>query len=651
MRLKSTKCNLFFALIFSIFIADFSHGQDEAQLEAYKKKYAGQHLVRTKTVHVVRISLVKEIPQVTHVYENEFLILDKNGGFSISEESIEFSVFEQINNIKAYSMVPKEKGGYKKVPATNFFTADAEAEGGIFHDGGKATTFVYPSLQEGAYRYLYYESTISEHSFPFGFQFYSYYPTENMTFRLEMDSAIHVVTQEYFTDLVDVVKTEKNEKGMRIIEWTCPSSLMIKPEDRAAEPRYYAPHVLAQISHFYANNKKTNVIRTIEDLHNKYQVNVEEVVNEKPSEILSQIADSITQGLTTDFDKAKAVYYWVQDNIKYIAFEEGMGGYVPRQPSRIINKRYGDCKDMASLIYSMLKSVNVESYLTWIGSRSLPYKYTEFPSSFCDNHMITAFKDKGKYYFLDATDAFQKIETPTGFIQGKQAMVHLGKDKFEVVEVPIPPAEYTRLYDTTKIEIVDRNLKGKSVTEVSGYYHVYIGNYYKNVTANEVDKFVTNVNQKCNNSYKAENAVLKGIDDRDKNLIMTYDWQASNYVTSLADEIYVNMILEKEFAMGEIKDKRIAPFELDNKTDDNYTVILKKPAGYEVKDLPKDHKYSTDFMDFSVTYTNVGDEIHMTLHLKLDFLLLPPDRFNEWNEFVKVKKNAIGESVLLTKIK
>lgn len=646
LRLKNSKFHL--VLLFFL-LCQTAQAQGDGQLEKYKAKYPGQHLVRTKTTHVVRIKMVQNEPQVTHFYEDEFFILDKNGSFSVAEESIQFSVFEKIENIVAYSMIPKEKG-YKKVPATNFSTADVEAEGGIFHDGGKATSFVYPSLQEGAFRYLSYESIISDNTFPFGFQFFSYYPTENMSFRIETDMDIHLVTKEFFTDLVDVKKTEKVERNIRITEWTCSSSLMLKSEDQAAPARYYAPHVLAQISHYTTKNGRKNIIQSIEDLHNLYQVNVAEVENEKPSPELSKIADSITKNLTTDFDKAKAVYYWVQENIKYIAFEEGMGGYVPRQPSSIIDKRYGDCKDMASLIYSMLKSVNVPAYLTWIGSRDLPYKYTEFPSSYCDNHMITTYKENGKYYFLDATNSFQKIETPTGFIQGKEAFIHLGKDKFEVVNVPVPEAEYTTMIDTSRIEIENRNVIGKSKTTVSGYYHVLLGNYYKDVPANETDKFVNWVNQKCNNSYKAENGVLNGINERDKDLIMTYDWKASNYATTLDNEIYINLILEKDFAMGELKDTRIAPYELDNKSNDYYTVILKKPAGYDVKEMPKDQSYTSDFMNFYVKYKNVGDEIHMTLHLKLDFLLLTPDRFKEWNDFVKIKKAALSEAILLTKI-
>jgi hypothetical protein len=643
------KCNVFLAALVLFFNSTSVVAQTKEQLDLYKAKYPGQHIVQLKNIHTVRIKLVKDIPVITHIYEQDYLILDKNGLLSLNQESIDFTPFEKVANIEAYSLVPTEKGS-KKVPATNFQTADAEASGNIFHDGSKETSFIYPGMVEGTLRHLYYEVTFTDNTFPFGFSFYGSIPCENPTLKIECDTAIHLFAKEFNTEKVAITHSEIIVKGKRISTWSCPNDLLIKSEDFAPSTRYYAPHILAQIGYYHAKDGKKQVTQTITDLHDNYQKNVEEVESETPSPELTKIADSITKGLSSDFEKVRAIYYWVQENIKYIAFEEGIGGYVPRQPSKVITKRYGDCKDMASLIYSMAKSVNVTTYLTWIGSRDLPYKYTEFPSSFCDNHMITTYKENSNYYYLDATNSFQPIDMPTGFIQGKEAFIHLGKDQFEITQVPIPDATVTTNIDSSYIKLQDKNIIGYSKTTSDGYYHILIGNIAKDVPLKEMDKFISNINEKGNNSFSAKNVKVEDLNTRNKPVVMTYDWKVSNYATTLENEIFINMLLYKDFAaQGELKDGRIAPYEMDHKLHDKYIVVLEIPEGYKVKSLPKNSRYHTDFMDYSMEYTQQGNTITMTLHFELDFILLPPARFAEWNEFIKIKKAAAAETVVLIK--
>ncbi|MDB6057604.1 MAG: transglutaminase protein, partial [Verrucomicrobiales bacterium] len=46
-------------------------------------------------------------------------------------------------------------------------------------------------------------------------------------------------------------------------------------------------------------------------------------------EKLKSTLAKITAAKTTDIEKIKAIYYWVQDNIRYIAYEDGYSGYIP----------------------------------------------------------------------------------------------------------------------------------------------------------------------------------------------------------------------------------------------------------------------------------------------------------------------------------
>lgn len=623
--------------------------QTTENLAFYRKKYPGQHIVQTKSIHRIVLKMVKDVPTVTHQYEWDYLILDKNGIISLSESSIDFSPFETIKNIDAYALVPTEKGS-KKIAATNFITKDGEADNGIFHDGTKTTSFVYPGLIEGALQHLSYEVVVSDNTFPFGYSFYGMIPCENPQLILEMDSCIHVKSKRYNTENFPINHSEIISKGKRIITWSAQEDFIIKSEEMAPNNRFYAPHVLVQIAYYYTKSGRHQLIETITDLHESYKKNIAEVENETPSKAIAEIADSITKNISSNFEKVQAIYYWVQDHVKYIAFEEGDGGFVPRQPSRIIEKRYGDCKDMASLIYSMTKAVNIPTYLTWIGSRDLPYNYSDFPSSFCDNHMITTYKENGNYYFLDATNSFQPIGLPTGFIQNKEAFIHLSSNEFEIVKVPTPAQTITRMVDSSFVQLNEKHLFGSTRSTSTGYYHVYLGNTAKSISVKEFHNFITSINDRGNNSFAISNEKVTGMTDRTSETKMAFDWRVQNYATIVDNEIYVNLILNKDFVQqGELKKTRFAPFEMENHFSDTYVTTLAIPAGYQLKSLPKNNAFTSDFVNYSIDYKQQGKSIVMTLHFELNFLLLQPERFEEWNNFIKTKKAALAESVVLIK--
>ena len=127
------------------------------------------------------------------------------------------------------------------------------------------------------------------------------------------------------------------------------------------------------------------------------------------------------------------IFNWVQDNIRYIAFEDGLGGFIPRDAASVCNKRYGDCKDMANLLFEMLNHAGIEAYRAWIGTRNRPYKYKEVPTPMVDNHMITAVIIDGETIFLDATDSYVPFGLPSAFTQTKEALLGIDENSYNIV--------------------------------------------------------------------------------------------------------------------------------------------------------------------------------------------------------------------------
>lgn len=635
--------------LLTINCCQLAHSQTTEEFQKFKAKYPKENAIVLKNELNVKITMEKGQPKVTRSLTFDLLILDNATAAALAEGDVEFSSFNTISEIDAYSLVPSGSKS-KKIKATNFQTKDAETEGSIFHDDGKITTFIYPGLTEGAVRHLHYVSEDKNNEFPFAFYFFSSIPNEYMALTIECDNAIDLKIYEPFIKENGIAFTKETVKNTTVYTWKTDKEFEIKKEHNLPDETYYAPHVMANIASYTYNGKKTQLISSLDDLHKSYEKNIQEVINEKPTAEMKALADSIIVGKTTECEKVKAIYYWVQSNIKYIAFEEGTAGFIPRQPNKVLAKRYGDCKDMASLIYALTKAVNIPTYLTWIGSRDIPYKYSEMPTSFCDNHMIATYYHNGNPVFLDATSSFLPISIPSAFTQGKECLIHLDNGKYDLKVVPVPSKNQTSFTDYSRVRIDGKTLFGHSESEISGYYFMYIGDAARSLKKSDELEFLSSVNEKGNNSFVVEKGQLINMNNRDSIGKMSYDWKVSNYVSAVGNEIYVNLILAKDFVKyPEIEKDRVSPLDMISHFDDKYVTTLDIPEGYACKSLPKNRNVTSEHFGYSVTYEQINNQVICTLRFYTEFLLLDKSEFENWNKFIKDKKAALSESVVLIK--
>jgi cellulose synthase operon protein C len=83
-----------------------------------------------------------------------------------------------------------------------------------------------------------------------------------------------------------------------------------------------------------------------------------------------------------------AIYGFVVTNTRYVALEFGIHGYKPYRVDRVLARRFGDCKDKASLIVAMLKLAGVDARLVLLRMRNLGTLPPEPASLAAFNHAI-----------------------------------------------------------------------------------------------------------------------------------------------------------------------------------------------------------------------------------------------------------------------
>ncbi|HEX4087020.1 MAG TPA: DUF3857 domain-containing protein, partial [Chthoniobacteraceae bacterium] len=119
---------------------------------------------------------------------------------------------------------------------------------------------------------------------------------------------------------------------------------------------------------------------------------------------LQKTVKELTANSKTDLDKAKALFYYVSQKIRYMGVtpEKDRPGFEPHDVSMTFEKQYGVCRDKAALLVSMLRTAGLKAYpvLVNVGSK----KDIENPDPGF-NHAICALElVKGQYILMDPTD-------------------------------------------------------------------------------------------------------------------------------------------------------------------------------------------------------------------------------------------------------
>ena len=247
---------------------------------------------------------------------------------------------------------------------------------GIFYDDSYNYSFNFPSVSLGNRTHLQYRTHVKDARFMPGYIFTSYIPQGKCSYIIKTTKEVELV-YEVVNDSKGVVKFKKYEKGGFVFyEWSSADLPARKDEDDSPSLRYFTPHIICYVKSYETKKGKVNVLSNLDDLYGWYNTFVKDL-NKESSPELTSIVGKIKASSPTELDIVRNVFYWVQENIQYVAFEQGMRGFIPHNGSYICEKRYGDCKDMANLIVNMLKLANVKAYHTWIGTRDLPYKYSK----------------------------------------------------------------------------------------------------------------------------------------------------------------------------------------------------------------------------------------------------------------------------------
>lgn len=386
-----------------------------------------------------------------------------------------------------------------------------------------------------------------------------------------------------------------------------------------------------------------------------WEAGLEQGRRDASPEIKQKVA-SLAAPATTLLAKMQSLAKFVQTDIRYVAIELGIGGWQPHPAPEIFTHRYGDCKDKATLLSSMLHEIGVESFfisintvrggaapdrppmIGWFNHEILA---VQLPESVKDNSLVAVVEHPklGRLLIFDPTDEY----TPFGQLRGELQANHgllVTPDGGELVKLPQLPASRSGVQRTAKLKLSPSGtLSGDFVETRLGDSGLWQRMTLKSVTK-EADKIkpIETLLSHSLSTFQITKASVLNLNLTDLPFGYQYSLVAENYAKSAGNLLLVRprVLGSKSSDLLETKEPRKYPVEFDGPSRDTDMFEIALPAGYEVDDLPPPVDADYGFASYHSKTEVSGTTLKYTRTFEVKELSVPLSKVDDLKKLYRI---------------
>ena len=362
---------------------------------------------------------------------------------------------------------------------------------------------------------------------------------------------------------------------------------------------------------------------------------------------LKELLQEINRDSRTEEDRISNTYRWVQDHIRYVAFEAGQSGHRPDTPKEVLRKRYGDCKGMALLLKTLLKAQGFDARLTDIGTDEIPYRMSDVPTLASANHVICTLFYKGKTHYIDATCNHIPYTYTPQHIQGSEAMIENG-DRPLMQIVPIQRADASIDSLVYQYSLQGDALVGKATYNLRGDMKEWFMSTIDDAgNKNRDDILGSNLNSDAHSMTVTD---VKWADKDARHEWARFTGSITNKaaVQLMDGEVYIELNPHNNLFDSRIDTtRRVNDYYLPVRCNIVRQAVLAVPAGYKVDYLPPSKTFSTPEGVLTCRFSRKGNTIIFHQKMQINHRRIPIANIPKWNETVSKWKDACNEQVVL----
>jgi hypothetical protein len=369
---------------------------------------------------------------------------------------------------------------------------------------------------------------------------------------------------------------------------------------------------------------------------------------------IKQHVSALTLGATSPLEKMQAIAHFVQKDVRYVAIELGIGGWQPHPAAEVFTHRYGDCKDKATLMKTMLEQIGIEAYSVSINTERGSVMADTMPH-LAFNHVINAIKlpegvedptlyavykhpKLGKILFFDATNDITPFGQIGGYLQENYGLL-VTPDGGELVKLPMQPSSMNGTKRTAKLTLSPQGaLTGDFEEMLLGDRAAEQRGALLSMTK-DADR-VKPIESLLSHSlplFQITRATIINLQETRQPFLYRYSVVAPEYAKSAGGLLLVRprVVGNQSSGLLETREPRQLPVEFDGPSLDTDTFEITLPSGYEVEELPPALDLNYSFASYHSKTESNGNVLRYTRSLEVKELSVPVSKVDELRTFYR----------------
>jgi len=310
--------------------------------------------------------------------------------------------------------------------------------------------------------------------------------------------------------------------------------------------------------------------------------------------------EELLDGTSDDWAKAKAIYEFCAKEVRYVAVEYGEAGFKPHSAIETFKNRYGDCKDQAILLVSMLRSAGLKAYPVLITTEGSWPVDAEF-ASLVFNHALGCVEIEGRLIFLDPTQRAVSFGDLPLSAQGRGVLIFYD-DTYEITSIPVFPSKHNLFERKTEMVIKeDKSIAGKRALRFKGFYEQQMREWLISTKPALVKEALQEMINALTPGGRLIDYRISKFEDLNSPLELEMEFEGPSYLL-LAGEHYLIPQLGGISARLVSKEDRIYPLKLNAEGEYLDEVWIKIPPNFRVDHFPPKITIETDWLDYTHAY-------------------------------------------------
>jgi hypothetical protein len=361
---------------------------------------------------------------------------------------------------------------------------------------------------------------------------------------------------------------------------------------------------------------------------------------------VKKLASSLVEGLTDPQDKVRAIYRFATDNIRYVGLEFGIHSYVPYSVSESLERKFGDCKDKASLLVSLFHEVGIPANLALIRMNRLG-QLPAYPASLAVfNHAVCYLPEQNLW--LDATAPLFDINDLPSQDQGTLALV-VQDQGGQLVRTPISTPEQNKTEILFEIQLnPDQHAIVDSRIMVSGIMAPPVRSKFMNNTEGQdaLEKTINDIFP----GAKVGSSHMENLNRPDLPLISEAHSEVP-HLGRLSKSVFLVPVLGKETNYQTV----FAPFQ--TRQQDlllpppwlvEWTVRFRPPVGFQLSQAPQPKQIQNTFGHAELSCTVVDDRVEVRASFRLSKIRIAQSEYPDFRTFVNQVDSLFGQKLQFT---